>query len=488
MKLLLIIPNIEGKIGSPPYNLALLKAFINQSTKHEAHVADLSFHKTDWKAYLSGKIRDDRFDLIGISVLTFNLAQALQIAAFIKSISDIKIITGGVHAILMPESLISNRNIDIVCIGEGEYPLKEIMDNGLDCTGIRGIWYKVKEDTVRNEPRRLLEDLDELPFADWDDFRLEKYFLFNNNHITLMSTRGCPYECSYCNNHSLKNTLNGTYVRFRSVDSVLDEVGALIDKYHIHGLRYIYFIDDIFIMKRDWILEFCKKYVERGYARRIKWTASVRANLVKKDIIQAMKNAGCYQVGMGIEAANDYIRNDVYNRNITREQIESAVRIIKQSGMLLSTQFIIGAPFETIEMMEESLKLAKKIDPDTVMFSILMPLPKTNIRRLCENEGLIEDDNLANDQIMYSIPVIKSKHADLGKIRRVYQKVRNYQIKKYITEGLRLRGFVFLKDLILFFSYYMPRYRLEIQNAFKFTVKRYVLENLERKTLGNAGC
>ncbi|MCP4267834.1 MAG: radical SAM protein [Candidatus Brocadiaceae bacterium] len=478
MKILLIIPNIEGRVGSPPFNAAFLSSFINNCTDHQSKISDLTFYKNSWKQYLRNQIENETPDLIGISVMSFDFLQALEISAFIKNNYDIKIIFGGVHAILEPEEVMIHNNVDIVCTGEGEYVLKEILDNNLNCQKINGLWYRDNGKIIKNEKRNVTESLDEFPFPEWHDFELEKYFLVNNSHITLMASRGCPYSCTYCSNHALNQALNGKYVRFRSVDNILDEVGNAIKNYSSRGFKYIYFIDDIFILNKKWVLEFCRKYKERGYDKKIKWTSSVRANLVDKEIIDAMKDAGCYQVGMGVESSDDFIRNKIYKRNMSNSQIMNAVKIIKDAGLQLSTQFIIGAPYETVETMDATLEMAQEIDADTIMFSILMPLPGTDIKKICDNEKLMENNKFKDSQVMYSAPVIKSKYATSKQIKSFYNKARNYQIKKYVWEGIKLKKFVFLWDLLFFFFYLKPKYQLEIQNAFKITVKRYVMEKI----------
>ncbi len=478
MKILLVVPNIEGRVGSPPFNAALLSSFIKNRTEHQSKISDLTFYKSKWKQYLKNEIENEKPDLIGISVMSFDFIQALKIASFIKDNYRIKIIFGGVHAILQPDEVMTHKNIDIVCTGEGEFVLKEILDNNLNCQGVQGIWYQENGKLIKNEKRFVTENLDEFPYPDWHDFELEKYFKVNNNHITLMASRGCPYSCTYCSNHVLNKELKGKYVRFRSVDNLLDEVGNVIENYSSRGFKYIYFIDDIFILNKKWVLEFCRKYKERGYDKKVKWTSSVRANLVDVEIIHAMKEAGCYQVGMGIESSDDFIRNKIYKRNMSKSQIMNAVRIIKDAGLKISTQFIIGAPLETVETMEATLEMAQTIDADTIMFSILMPLPGTEIKELCERENLVEMEKFKDSQVMYSSPVMKSKYATSKQIKSFYNKARNYQIKKYVWEGIRLKKFVFLWDLLVFFFYLKPKYHLEIQNAFKLTVKRYVLEGI----------
>ena len=311
MKVLLIEPNIEGEILIPTMSLAVLKSFINEKTKHKARIVDLTFHRKNWRDYLSERIEAEKPDLIGISILSFNYSQALDIASFVKKNYNIKIMFGGVHTILMPEEVIKNEQVDIVCICEGEYTIKDLLDNRLDSKGIEGIWYKKDGKIIKNKTRRLAENLDELPFPDWDDFELEKYFLINNRHLPIMAARGCPYNCTYCSNHALRKKLEGKYVRSRSVDNVMQEVGLRIKQYRSKGLRYLFFYDDTFILDRNYILEFCRKYKEKGYDKALKWNVNVRANLVTEEIIKAMKDAGCWNMFVGIESGNQDILDNV---------------------------------------------------------------------------------------------------------------------------------------------------------------------------------
>jgi len=479
MKLLLIEPNIEGYVLMPTMSLAILKGYINGKTKHKAKIVDLIFNKKDWKKFLSEQIENGKPDIVGLSVLSFNYTQALEIAKFIKDKFGIKIIFGGVHCILSPEEVIENKEVDILCTCEGEMILKEIMDKKLDCKGVKGVWYKKGEEIIKNPQRELIQDLDELPFPDWEDFDLKNYFLISNNHLPIMASRGCPYQCTYCSNHALKKKLIGNYVRFRSVENVIKEIELRVKEYYQKGMKYLFFYDDTFIMHRDFILEFCRRFKEKGFHKKLKWNANVRANLVTEEIIKSMKDAGCYEVRMGVEAGNDYIRNEVYKRNMTKEQISNAINIIKNHGLQLRLQFIIGAPYENIEMMEESFEMAKKSGADYILFPILMPLPATEIKEMCEKEGLIERGGFKNFQDMYLNPVVRTKFASSKQIKKIVNKIRNYQIKKAIKEGFFLGGPRFLFDSLMFLLYYKSKYGLELDHAFRFTINKYKLNKIK---------
>ncbi len=480
MKILLIEPNIEGYALMPSMSLASLKSFVN-SKGHRAEIADFIFHKKDWKEYLRARIERFKPDLIGFSVLSFDYEQASKMAGFIKKNYNLKIIFGGVHVTLMPEEVITNKNVDIVCIGEGEETIKEILDKKLNCKNIKGIWYKEGEKVIKNKDRKLIENLDSLPFPDWDDFDLKKYFLINDNHLPIMASRGCPYNCTYCSNHALKKKLIGKYVRFRSADSVIKEIGERIEKYYKTGMRYLFFYDDTFILNKDFVAEFCRKFKERGFDKKIKWNINVRANLVTDEIIKLLKDAGCYEVRMGVEAGNEEIRNNLYKRGMSEEQIYNAVKIIKKYNLRLRVQFIVGAPYDNTRTMNESYRMARKINADYTLFPILMPLPATEIKEVCEKENLIEKKGFKDSYTMFTSPVSRTKYATRKDIKKIVNKVRNYQIKKVLLEGLKMRNIIFLKDLLVFLVYYKRKYDLEIDNAFRFTVNKYYLEDLEKR-------
>jgi radical SAM superfamily enzyme YgiQ (UPF0313 family) len=479
MKILLIEPNIEGNILMPTMSLAILKSFINNKTKHKARIIDLTFHRKEWQNYLLKEINREKPDLIGFSVLSFNYDQALRIASFIKKNFDIRIIFGGVHVILMPDETIKNPEIDIACVGEGEYAIKEILDKKLECKGVKGIWYKENGKIIKNNERITINNLDGLPFPDWSDFDMDKYFLINNYHLPIMASRGCPYSCTYCSNHALRKKLKGRYVRFRSVKNVIQEIELRLKQYLGRGLKYFFFYDDTFILDRDYVLEFCREYKEQGYDKLVRWNVNVRANLVTEDIIRAMKGAGCYEVRMGVEAANDYIRNNLYKRNMSKEEIMKAINIIKRYGLHLRLQFIIGAPYETLDMMKESFDMARKVNADYILFPILMPLPCTEIKDICEKEGLIEEKGFRDSYVMYTHPLSRTKYATRRQIENLVRRIRNYEIKRYFLEGLILKGPLFLWDLFVFFAYYKPRYDLDLDQAYRFTINRYKLEKLK---------
>ena len=238
-------------------------------------------------------------------------------------------------------------------------------------------------------------------------------------------------------------------------------------------MRYFYFFDDTFILHKDFVDEICKKYIKKGYHKKIKWTANVRANLVDDNVIKKMKDAGCYEVRMGVESGNDYIRNKVYNRNMSNEQLVNAFKIIKKHGLILRLDFIIGAPYETLEMMQESFEFAKQSGGDRIFFARLYPFPGTKIKDICEQEQTIEINANLGDRGMP--PITKTKFVDNKQIKKLFRNINWWQGLRYINSGFKLKGYKFLVDLFLFLTYNKHKYNLEMNQIYRWNVQRYLL-------------
>lgn len=480
MKVLLIEPPSSTSISMlPPITLPILKGFMKNKTKHDAKILDLVFHKHDWQHLVLKEIQKEKPDLIGFSMLSFNYRLILSIADFIKQHSNAPIIAGGIHVILSPDQVILNHEIDIICTGEGEYVLKDLLDNSLDCSTVNGIWYKKNGKIIKNIPRQLITNLDKFAFPDFDDFDMKKCLFIYHNHLPIMASRGCPYSCSYCNNHALRRMLQGTYVRFRSVENVIEEIDARIKQYYDIGFRYFYFFDDTFILHKDYVLAFCKQFKERGYHKLIRWSVNIRANLVTSELLRTMKDAGCYQVRMGVETGNQFIRNTIYNRGMTNQEIFKAVDIIKKNNLQLRLYFMVGAPQETIAMMQESLEMANSLHADETFFALLYPLPGTDILRICKNEHVLEEKHSKSP--FEIVPIQKTKFASPRQLQHFLTQVKRWQMKRYIKEGMQLRGFLFFIECIRFICLYKRRYHFERDQLFRWNVEHYKLTQAWRE-------
>jgi radical SAM superfamily enzyme YgiQ (UPF0313 family) len=336
------------------------------------------------------KIEAFKPDMVLFSSTTNLFPWVREVAYTIKQHFSVPIIVGGIHATILPERVITDKNIDMVCIGEGEEAMVELankLSRGQDYHDTKNIWHKVENTIVKNKVRPLITDLDQLPFPNKDIFY--QYGCFTDR-LYVMTSRGCPYTCTYCFNHQLQELYRETgcpYVRRRSVHSVIEELKLYKDKYK---MKSVHFYDDTFILNHKWIAEFTAHYKkEIG----VPFYCLVRANLVTGEIIKALKDSGCMCVGMGIESGNDYIRNHILKRNMSSQQIYEAAKIIKENKIKLVTFNIFGVPGETPKEMLDTMKMNLKIKPDSLFTYTFYPFPGTDLMNTSLHNNYIDSES-----------------------------------------------------------------------------------------------
>jgi radical SAM superfamily enzyme YgiQ (UPF0313 family) len=194
--------------------------------------------------------------------------------------------------------------------------------------------------------------------------------------------------------------------------------------------------------------------------------------------MKAMKQAGCYQVRMGVESGNEYIRNKVYHRNMTNQQIYDAFSVIHKNGLQLRLYFMLGAPYETVAMIKESLAMAKQSSTDDIIFGVLYPLPGTEIQKLCQQEQIIER-SCDDDSCCYEAsPVKRTKYVSQHRLIRIIRKITRWQIREYLIVGMRLHGPLFFFDCLSFLLYYRMKYDFQLSEMLRWNVQKYKLRHL----------
>jgi len=240
----------------------------------------------------------------------------------------------------------------------------------------------------RNPLRPLIEDLDELPLPDREIFN--QAAPASGLHAIVMTGRGCPYGCTYCYNHLYQKIYKGKgqLIRRRSVEHVLRELRLL----KAEGYRFIRFMDDLFTLHPEWVLEFALRY-EQEIA--LPFSCLVRANYVEEEVIAALKSAGCHRMMMGIEAGNERLRKDVLKRRMSDDQILEAARIIRGAGIRLVTANILALPGGTLADDWQTVDLNISARSNYASASILQPFPGTKIHETARSMGLLQDDHVA---------------------------------------------------------------------------------------------
>ena len=235
---------------------------------------------------------------------------------------------------------------------------------------IKGIAFRKKGKPFKTGRAQPIKDLNELPIP-------SKYF--NYQHVAF--TRGCPGNCTFCGSPKFW----GRRVRFHSAEYFVNQLELLYNR----GIRFFYFSDDTFMIKKEQVIDICQKILEKEL--RISWYAISRVDLVNYEVLYWMRKAGCTQISYGVESGSEKIRNFL-NKNIQTEQIKTAFQLTTRHGMLARAYFIYGCPEETWDTIQETLDLIQDIKPLSVIFYILDIFPGTALYDLFLKQTGQNDD------------------------------------------------------------------------------------------------
>jgi len=388
MRVLLINPPYkESTYISPPLGLAYIASILRENG-HNLRIIDappLQYDPSDVKKE-AGKVSPD---LIGIGSMTATIKSAVKVAEVLKSTLEVPVVMGGVHPTIMPEETLKNVDyVDIIVRGEGEETFLELvnsLENGQKLDGIKGISYKENGKIFHNPDRPLIKNLDLLPFPARDLLPMGRYrqhLGHPTSFATMITSRGCPFNCIYCT-----KTMFGRLYRFRSAGNVLQEMKEIIDRYHV---KEIDFYDDMFTANRKRVIELCDAMIKERID--IQWKCEARVDLIDKELLMKMKEAGCYLIAYGVESGYQHLL-EVLEKKITLEHIRKAFKLTREIGIETLAYLMIGIPGETKETIQKTLELAIELDPDYAQIGIATPYPKTRLYEMAKASGyLLEDD------------------------------------------------------------------------------------------------
>jgi radical SAM superfamily enzyme YgiQ (UPF0313 family) len=403
MKIFLIIPPsihyiepyayIEAdrsNVTRPPLGLLYVATAARQSTSAEIRIVDLNIGDTSLTD-LERIIGEERPDIVGFGVLSFNLLNCMEVCKVIRRVSPATVICfGGWHPTLYPEETLQLGVADCIVIGEGEQTFCEMIQAlgkgdgaGLEAlAGIRGVGYRRLDGSIQiNERRDPLRNLDELPFPDYDLIDAGKYshlLATTDNVVSIMTSRGCPQQCVFCD-------LRKTTYRFRSPSNIMEEIRGCYER----GAREFFIQDDNFTIHRKRALEFCHLLAESGL--RIKYKISSRVDYLDEELVKALKRSGCYRLYLGVESGSQSML-DYLEKGITVEQTRKAFRIAQANGIDCCAYVMIGIPHEGLRDIEATRRLVREIRPRHLQCSICTPMPRTRLYDQLLQEGMIAED------------------------------------------------------------------------------------------------
>lgn len=304
------------------------------------------------------------------------------------------VILVGTHPTACAEETLGYSNtLDAVAIGEYDYIIHELataLDQKTDLCKVRGLCLNLGGDFVRTEPMPLIEKLDEIPFAS----AFIKEYLDENDYffaaaefpeIQIFTGRGCPFQCNFC---VYPQTMHGHKFRARSATNVVDEFEYIVQNFP--KVREVVVEDDTFTADKRRVQEICDLLITKGINKKLRWLCNARVNL-DLETMKLMKKAGCRLIIPGIESGNQQILNNI-KKGTKVEQFQEYVKNAKKTGLLIHACYMVGNQGETRETMEDTLRLALRLNTDTAQFFPLIPYPGTGAYKWAKDNNYIELD------------------------------------------------------------------------------------------------
>ncbi len=367
-------------------------AMVSAILKEDGHDTHLYAHYEYIESELDAAVREFRPDLVGMYVTYPQSELAQRYAAHLHRVHGLPVVFGGIWPTTRGDDAIACPDVIGIARGEAEFTFRKLVRRlaaGEEYTDLRGFWFRKDGEVIRNDNAPYVHDLDRLPFPDRSIFQDQPH-MNDLPYWEFIGQRGCPVGCTNCFHHSWMRNLDGDtgYVRFKSPRRLVDEILDTIDRYPLWVEPCIGFHDPTFTLEREWALEVCRLFKEEV---KLPWWCNTRASHMDEELARIMVDAGCFEIHIGIESGDTWIRNKVLKKDVEDQQIIDAFRWCKQAGMLTFGFNMLGIPYETEESLQRTVELNRKVLPDTVFCSVFNPFPGTDLYDLVVEKGWLSD-------------------------------------------------------------------------------------------------
>jgi anaerobic magnesium-protoporphyrin IX monomethyl ester cyclase len=387
--------------------------YLSSVLKAEGHNCNLVFlnkgedprlFKSSNLANLMALIKDLKTDIIGISVFStyFNIAR--EVTKEIKKGVDIPVFWGGPHPTFCPDHSILH--CDLLCVGEGEICIKQLaskIQRGEKIENIPNLWLKEGSTIIRNEPAPLIIDLDTIPFPDYD---LQGKFYVNDKQIPysqvqlqemnqkafhIITSRGCPFPCTFCSNAVLNRIYKGKWTKFRrrSPENVVDE---LIKARKLLNISDVAIHDEIFATDISWVSKFASLYKKHV---NLPFGCCGHPNLIDIEIFSLLKEAGLSSVSIGMQSGSDRMLKEVYHRHTPKERIARSHSILSKLKLVKSYDIMLDNPYDSTVDLRETFRFLLSLKKPFILHTFsYVYLPKTALTERALKDNLISAEDV----------------------------------------------------------------------------------------------
>jgi anaerobic magnesium-protoporphyrin IX monomethyl ester cyclase len=407
-------PYPKGAHQHPPFTplgLGYLAAVLEKN-KHKVDVIDCQASHLTYEDFRN-EISKRKPDMVGLTSTTLTYKSALEIIRIAKQVHPNCItVIGGCHVSFWDKNALKEcPELDFVVRKEGEITIVEVVERleaGKDLDGVLGVTYRKGEEIVQNPDRPYIEDLDSLPFPSHNLWPLESLRKYGNIIFPLMTSRGCVFWCEFCS----AVRMFGRGYRMRSAKNVVDEIEYIHKTY---GADNFTFYDDAFTVDQPRVEEICRLLHERKL--KVKWDCGTRVDMVTRDLLQKMKDAGCIAVWFGVEAGSQEVLDEM-GKGFTATRTKKAFKMAQEIGLMTIASVVLGFPGETRETAMKTVNFIKEINPDDVGYYIATPYPGTPMAEQVKKNGWLrvtDFDKYDTATPIFELPTLSMK--ELVKIR-----------------------------------------------------------------------
>ena len=437
MKITLVNPPYPPSVHShPPFiplGLGYLAA-VAQKAGHEVTIIDCQAEKLAYETFRS-RITQTPSDVIGVTATTLLYKSAMQLINIAKEVQPQAVtMLGGSHGTFWDEGALNEYpSLDIIVRREGEQTFIELLDklHGKDSLdNVLGITFRKEGKIIRTPDRPFLEDLDSLPFPAHDLMPLEHLKHDGKILFPLVTSRGCVYWCDFCSTVRMF----GRGYRWRSAKNVVDEMQLVHDKY---GVDQVTFYDDAFSVNRERVMKICEELRTRKL--NMTWDCGTRVDMVDKEMLKTMHDAGCFCVWLGVESGSETILGAM-NKSIKLDQTRAAFKTANKVGLMTIANTVIGFPGETEQTAHETIRFIKELNPDSVGFYVATPYPGTPMYEQVKQKGWLRVTDF--DKYDTANPTFETPWLSMEKLVQIrYKAYQEFYLRPgYVFKMMRRGG------------------------------------------------